>query len=863
MVYTGEVKQYTNSKFIGVLDLLRYKKEDILSKLSLCKEEEKFLMEYLYSTMPLSDISNYDFELFHRYVKHAIFLRENTPWSREIPEDIFLNYVLHYRVNNEAIEDCRKIFYDMIYPRLEGKSMHEAILEVNYWCAEHATYKSTDERTASPLSVLRCAYGRCGEESTFTVTALRSVGIPARQIYTPRWAHCDDNHAWVEVWCQGKWHYLGACEPESVLDKGWFTSAASRSMVVHSRVFSSYFKNEDIISKNESVNTISNINKYADSKIFSVKVINSKNQPVEGVMVRFEILNYSELSPVAILHTDEKGLASIRLGLGTIAVHIAKDNRFIYKIVDTKVSEELIFNIDDSAAYEEEIEAQAIDIVPPTDKRMPPYNITEEEKAKHKERFANCNKVREEKISKIIKSIDEIQYSGKYHSEIRDILLSSMGNYPEILEFLNSYHNEEDLDKRVNLLMGLSKKDYIDSKYEILSSHIDSTVDFNNNYPKEIYFKYVLCPRIYLEKITAFRKPIISYFSDDLKNSFKKNPQDLWSYIKENIMEVPNHEYEELYTTPVETLKMAAGSVMSKKILFVAICRSLGIPARINSSDLAIEYYSCLNESEGSFVKIGDEVNGKASQVLINNTSNEDIKYYQNWTIALLEKGAYRTLALSRDILEKEKANINIAPGHYRILTSNRLPNGSLFVNKYTFEVKAEEVKTVDITLREAKISDMLENYELQDFNLRDNNGARIHASQLMKDEKSIFIWIEEGKEPTEHILNEIIAMKQDFISIKDQIIFILRDRSAMENKTLQKVYELIPGIKTYYDDFYENVNTIARRMYLDPDKLPLVLISNRYNKESDMPENCINGIYACSGYNVGLGELLIKIIRE
>lgn len=50
---------------------------------------------------------------------------------------------------------------------------------------------------------MKTAYGRCGEESTFTVAALRSVGIPARQVYTPRWAHTDDNHAWVEAWVNG------------------------------------------------------------------------------------------------------------------------------------------------------------------------------------------------------------------------------------------------------------------------------------------------------------------------------------------------------------------------------------------------------------------------------------------------------------------------------------------------------------------------------------------------------------------------------------------------------------------------------------------------------------------------------------
>ena len=54
------------------------------------------------------------------------------------------------------------------------------------------------------------------------------MGIPARQIYTPRWAHCDDNHAWVEVWVDGSWHFLGACEPEETLDPVSYTHLRQR-----------------------------------------------------------------------------------------------------------------------------------------------------------------------------------------------------------------------------------------------------------------------------------------------------------------------------------------------------------------------------------------------------------------------------------------------------------------------------------------------------------------------------------------------------------------------------------------------------------------------------------------------------------
>ena len=58
----------------------------------------------------------------------------------------------------------------------------------NRWCAEEATYRSTDGRTSSPLEVYQRGYGRCGEESTLLVTALRSVGIAARQVYVPWWS---------------------------------------------------------------------------------------------------------------------------------------------------------------------------------------------------------------------------------------------------------------------------------------------------------------------------------------------------------------------------------------------------------------------------------------------------------------------------------------------------------------------------------------------------------------------------------------------------------------------------------------------------------------------------------------------------
>lgn len=85
---------------------------------------------------------------------------------------------------------------DCLADRDNSLSMHDAIIEANYWNAENVMYQATDSRTISALGAYYSAYGRCGEESAFGVNVYRAIGIPARQIYTPRWAHCDDNHAW-------------------------------------------------------------------------------------------------------------------------------------------------------------------------------------------------------------------------------------------------------------------------------------------------------------------------------------------------------------------------------------------------------------------------------------------------------------------------------------------------------------------------------------------------------------------------------------------------------------------------------------------------------------------------------------------
>lgn len=50
-------------------------------------------------------------------------------------------------------------------------------------------------------------------------------------------------------------------------------------------------------------------------------------------------------------------------------------------------------------------------------------------------------------------------------------------------------------------------------------------------------------------------------------------------------------------------------------------------------------------------------------------------------------------------------------------------------------------------------------------------------ASDITRGRKNIIVWIEEGKEPTEHIFDEMIQSKEMFNNISSQIIFIIKEK--------------------------------------------------------------------------------------
>lgn len=846
MIFSEELRRRTAEKLKTLLDKAGdCRSRELRQRLAQARETESedtvFAAEWILANSPLSDLANYDFELFLNCARHGVFLREHSPFARNMPEDVFLNYVLHIRVNEEELCDCRSRFYEMLRSRLDGLSMHDAILEANYWNAEQVTYQATDERTISALGAFRSAYGRCGEESAFGVNVLRAVGIPARQIYTPRWAHCDDNHAWVEVWCDGEWYFLGACEPEEVLNRGWFTNASSRAMVIHSRCFGD-IAGEEVISRTGMATFLNNLRLYAVTKQLTVTVRNASGMPVEGAEVEFGILNYSEFYPGAVMQTDACGQVTLTCGLGSLQIHAKKDGVFCEKLVFTPEVEEVEIVL----KQQERMLRRWEDFVycAPRDQIVSGRRPTEEQKAAGLRKLAAAGAVRQKRAAAMFdrEAAEAVVSRFGYDRQIFDLLEESRGNETALIGFLRdeAFTPEE----KQGILLTLSKKDRRDVNPDVLREALAVSRAYSG--AGELFYPYIVCPRVHFEPLTENRRFILEFFDDAQKTAFRKDPKAVWRWIRSEIGFDSSCEYGQIVTCPVGALTVRNANPESQKILFVSVCRALGIASRMNPVNGQAEFWQ-----DGAFHPVEQEEKASCT-VIFRKNPGECWQYGTDFGISVLTDGSWKQLNLWNAQWDAEELRICVNPGDYRIITDNRLPNGDIHASRCDLSLGAGASETVQLRKYEADLKEMLDNFRLDEFQVSDETGAAVCGSQLTK-EKAVLLWLEEGKEPTEHILNEMLEQEADFKNLPAQIIFLVRSPAALDNPKLRRVLQTFPGIRVFYDSFVPNVETLARRMYVDPEKLPLILVTTGE----------LNAIYACSGYNVGSGDMIVKICES
>ncbi len=505
--------------------------------------DERRYMEFLYSYLPLPDMAMQPFAYWEAQVKSALKVRSEMGWN--VPEKEFRHFVLPPRVNNENLDDFRTVWADSLCRRVKGMSMYDAVLEINHWCHEQATYKPSDARTSSPLATIATGTGRCGEESVLGVAALRAVGIPARQVYTPRWAHTDDNHAWVEAWVDGKWYFLGACEPEPRLNMAWFNAPVSRAMLLHTRVFGNYQidKNEDIIDQSPLHTEINVIAGYVPTRRNVVTVRDTEGKAVEGATVEFKIYNYAEFYTVATYRSDARGQASLITGQGDLLVWASKDGMFGFAKASTDKTDVILqYPVGKRFAVD-------VDIVPPVENPIP-SDATAEERAACAVRFA-------------------------YEDSLR-LASHTVPAGKKVLDAFRSRHAE---NPNVEMLIAsLSEKDRRDVTLEALEDALDAHARSHTGLGQDdSWSAYRECPRVEREQLRPFRSKI-----DVAALPHFQSPAEVWTWTAGNIRVVEDQNPQSLRMAPIAVWNYRVCDDLNRQIFFVALCRALGFEARID-----------------------------------------------------------------------------------------------------------------------------------------------------------------------------------------------------------------------------------------------------------------------------------------
>ena len=868
--------------------------------------DEQEALKFLYAYMPLADVTDYPTSFFADNVRMAFKAREEMPWGKNVPELLFRHFVVPIRVNNEALDNARSVFYNELKDRIKGMSMMDAIIEVNHWCHEKVTYQPSDARTSAPLATLKTATGRCGEESTFAVAALRAVGIPARQVYTPRWAHTDDNHAWVEAWADGKWYFLGACEPEPVLNLGWFNAPASRAMLMHTRAFGDYNGPEEVMLRTSNFTEINLTSNYAPVASVDFYVKDSEGKPVENARVEFKIYNYAEFFTAVTKYTDAKGHTSLSAGIGDLVVWASKDGKYAYQKVSFGKEKEATLTLPGGTlvggygipaiptqptgsvgalsggalvssapagsvgalpdcsvgALEPSAPPKCtyLDLVPPKEDPQLPY-VSDEMHKENQRRFALEDSIRKAYTA----TFPTMEEAKRINERGAEYIFKSRGNKQTIVDFINRHSDNE--DRVIGILATLSDKDLRDITTEILEDSYNATTD-------------QLSPRVEDELITIpFKQYFEKAFSKKTADAFRADPMKLVEWIKKNIRLNPDKKALRIAQTPVGVMKSKITDERSRDIFFVDVARSLGIEARKDAVTGKIQY-----KSQGVHLsQVHQKTNGEWQDVKFDNTAEktstaaalgtivltyeptkllDNPKYYSHFTISRIENGTAQLLNFDEGQADMGngttwsntfKNGYKLDAGTYMLTTGTRLANGSVLASNRIFEIVKGQTTTLPLEIR-------------QNTNEVTVIGSFNSESLVTKDGKEVSLLSQTGRgyyvvgilgvgqEPTNHALHDIEKMKEAFEAWGRPVV-LLFESEADAAKFNHDEFPGLPSTVQFALDKDGSVRKqIAREMKLMNEKqMPMFIIADTFNRV----------VFVSQGYTIGLGEQMQGVFKK
>jgi len=195
------------------------------------------------------DVDGLSFGIIQPTVQLAMDAKKTYPWTDQLPQSIFWEYVMNYANTNEARTNWRPFLTPKVQSTLSNhtppaNSVADVvqILNTHIWTeiaprhAESIVFVSGQTPLIfDPMSVLTFGYASCTGLAILFTNILRCAGVAARVVGTPAWMGqpSQGNHNWVEVYDNdnSEWKFLEPSPSAGGVDtldkdpcKRWFCS---------------------------------------------------------------------------------------------------------------------------------------------------------------------------------------------------------------------------------------------------------------------------------------------------------------------------------------------------------------------------------------------------------------------------------------------------------------------------------------------------------------------------------------------------------------------------------------------------------------------------------------------------------------
>lgn len=313
--------------------------------------------------------------------------------------------------------------------------------------------------------------------------------------------------------------------------------------------------------------------------------------------------------------------------------------------------------------------------------------------------------------------------------------------------------------------------------------------------------------------------------------------------------------------SPLGVLKARVCDVGSRDNFFIAVCRSLGIPARIEPVARRLQYYSDDWHSvdfSGGVVKVNPPQGSVSATFDHPTVLLPDPAFGSHFTISIInEEGKlqgrnYRGQGGQWSKLLKNPLKVDI--GTYLLLSGTRMADGSVLAHLEFFNVSEGQNANTQLIMRESK-DDISVIGSMDPEALYQPADGSAAKSILATTGRGYFIIgiLGSRQEPTNHAMNDILRVASDFESWGRSIVLLFPNEQGLQQFDTNE-FKGLPNTISYGIDISNVAEVIAKSLNLpNSTTLPVFVIADSFGRI----------VFVSQGYTIGVGEQMLKVIQK